>query len=171
MGGSFQILNVKGTDRLTIAGEPGDAWQVRFLAIPRFGIDATPAFDAINSIGVRIGTRYESRINGQRLTSSGSGKIQYKADKTGAPVVTNFSLDGRKFIGTLTTNSLSAFSTGIPQAGASARPSVNFTLGLDIDRTGNNADFSGENSKAVYNKAQGARGVPGTQWVDQINLR
>jgi hypothetical protein len=171
MGGAFQLLNVKGTDRPTIAGEVGDQWAVKFLAVPRFGIDASPAFDAINSIGVRIGLRYENRINGLLLTSSGGGKIQYKAQKTGAPVVTSFQLDSRKFLGSLVTNSLSASSTGIPQASVNNVNSVNFTLGLDIDRTGNNADFSGENSKLLFNKARGAAGIPGTQWVDQTNLR
>jgi hypothetical protein len=171
LGGTFQLLNVKGMDRATVAGESGDAWAVKFLAVPRAGIESSPAFDAISSIGVRIGSRYENRIAGTKLLSSGSGAIQYKAEKTAAAVVTSFTLDPRTNVGALTTNPLSIFSTGIPTAYSSTANSVNFSMALDIDRTGNNGDFFGENSKALFNKAQGPKHIPGNFWTDQGNTR
>jgi hypothetical protein len=196
LGGAFQVLSVRGDDRQTISGTNGDAWTVRFLAVPRFGVDATPGLDAIGSVGVRIGSRFEQRLT--QLASTGKGSVKLNVTKTLSPVVIKFQMDTRKFVGTVQTNPIAELVTGIPTAfgeayrvgsvsgtgfGPNDTTTTAFTFGLDIDRTGTNSDFSGEVGKQIYLPAQRKQGwsfagpVANTQrkaktyWVDRVNQR
>jgi len=73
-------------------------------------------------------------------------------------------LNSRNFVGTVTTQPLSVFTTGI-FAARSAPAATNFPFGLDIDRTAGNADFTGEVGKRIIPNA--GKGY----WTDQHNLR
>ena len=181
LAGAFHILSVKGTDKTTVSGTNGDAWAVKFLAIPRFGIDANAGVDAISAIGVRIGTRFSQRISSSLLTSTSNGNTTLKSSNIGGEVVAKFVFNARNFIGFIQTNPLSEFQTGLAQARLVAQDvdlsKANFNFGFDIDRSTNNADFSGDIAKNIIavapsDKIRGT--VPGKGgggiWVDQANL-
>ncbi len=179
LGGAFQLLSCKGTDRRTISGDEGDIWDAKFLIIPRFGIDANPGLDALAALGVRIGTRFDQRISSQALSSSKGGKVKLSVPKakTLGAIVTKFSLDPVKFVGTLQTNPLSTFVTGLPQARNSRGITLSyFDIGIDLDRTGANADFIGEYGRKINSSAQPNKPGGGTKlnkgiWFDQSNLK
>lgn len=181
LGGSFQMLNTYGKDGPDIAGNPGDAWRTSFLIVPRFGIDSTAGLDAVTSLRVRIGSRFQQTIPASALVSSKNGAVKLLPVKSKGPAVSKLTIDPRRFVGTLQTTVISQFTTGIPQAKVAAdaglATSPNFTLGVDVDRTGSNADFTGEYGKQLFLPVRG-RGTtkPGAakgqnQWVDQTNLR
>ena len=75
MGGNFQIISALGKDGLTLSGTRGDAWRVKFMVIPRFGVDPSPGLDALSSINVRIGQNFIQRIPATQFTSTQGGNI------------------------------------------------------------------------------------------------
>ncbi|HYF51661.1 MAG TPA: hypothetical protein VEJ63_19760 [Planctomycetota bacterium] len=180
LGGAFLITSTRGKDGADIAGNLGDAWDSRFIFIPRFGIDANAGLDALTAIRVRIGSRFVFTIPASSLSNSGKGAIKLQPTKTKAPVVSKFTLDPRKFTGSLQTTVISQFITGIPQAKVAVdagRNSANYNLGIDLDRSGNNADLIGEYGKQIFTPLKGpgstkaGAGRGQNKWVDQVNLR
>ncbi|HYG76815.1 MAG TPA: hypothetical protein VEK08_17560 [Planctomycetota bacterium] len=169
LGGNFQIISVKGTDKRTIAGNNGVAWSVKFLAIPRFGIDANPGLDALTSVGIRIGTRFNQKFIAPQLTSTARGDIRLAPNNLFGETVSRFQLSARSFRGSVVTQPLSFFVTGIRAAADAGTGAANFTFGLDLDRTGTNTDFSGEAAKRII-AGQRSNGK-NTNWIDQVNLR
>lgn len=167
LAGGFQIIGVKGSDKTTIAGLTGVQWAVKFLAIPRFGIDQNAGLDALNSVNVRIGTRFTQKLT--TLTSNARGDTQFSSKFPGE-TVSKFQLNSRNFRGQLLTQPLSFNATGIqPASSAGAASAANFSLGLDLDRTGGNADFSGEAAKHISTGQKANR--KSHAWVDADNLR
>lgn len=148
LGGQFQILSVKGRDSVTVAGDPGVMWAVKFLAAPRFGVDVNPGLDAVSRADVRIGNRFEHDILAKYLTSTNNGTTQLIKNNYKGELVSKLSFSARKFTGSLLTQPLSEYATGLTVTKVAKNP-TNFTLGLDIIRSGNNASFSGENSKVI----------------------
>jgi len=180
LGGAFVITSSKGVDGADIAGNLGDTWNARFIIVPRFGIDANAGLDALTAVRVRIGSRFVQNIPASSFSNSGQGTIKLQAQKSKAPVVSKFQIDPRKFNGSLQTNVISQFTTGIPQAKVAVdagRNSANFNLGIDLDRSGSNADMTGEYGKAIFTPLKGpgstkaGAGRGQRQWVDQVNLR
>ena len=180
LGGAFVITSARGRDGEDIAGNLGDSWNARFIIVPRFGIDSNAGLDALSAVRVRIGSRFVQSIPAASFTSSGQGTIKLQTQKTKAPVVSKLQIDPRKFTGSLQTNVISQFTTGIPQAKVAVdagRNSANYNLGIDIDRSGSNADMTGENGKAIFTPLKGpgstkaGAGRGQRQWVDQVNLR
>jgi len=172
LGGAFQIISVKGTDKRTIAGNNGVAWDVKFLAIPRYGIDSNAGLDALSSVGIRIGSRFNQRFTAAKgeLVSTTRGDVTLKNKKLFGETVSKFQLSSRTFRGHITTQPLSFFATAIRPAGeVGAITAANFTLGVDLDRNGSNADFNGEAAKRITGgqKSDGKF----NNWVDQVNLK
>ncbi len=177
LGGTFQILTVVGKDGTTISGTRGDAWNAKFLMIPRFGIDTNPGLDSLSSITVRIGQNFVQKIPANAFTSNKSGSISLLKPATKGEQVAKFKLDGRKFVGEVQTFVLGSTRTFISPAvdvvnpaspaGNGAIPissfvTTGFDLGIDLARTGNNASLTGEYGKLVI-------GVPNQKaWVDNI---
>jgi hypothetical protein len=180
LGGAFQILSAVGKDGKTISGTRGDAWRVKFMIIPRFGVDTNPGLDALASINVRIGQRFVQKISSLQLTSTRNGSITMlkPAISTG---VAKLKIDTRKFIGEVQTFPLDTLQTFISPAADVAPPpaknptfpnagvtpgsftNTDFDLGIDMNRTGNNASFIGEYGRFII-------GVPGKKvWVDVIS--
>jgi hypothetical protein len=62
--------------------------------------------------------------------------------KVVGPNVSKFAYSTRKFTGMLQTQPLAVLDTGLPQAKTAA--TANFTLALDVLRTGNNTNYYGE---------------------------
>jgi len=148
LGGAFQIVSVKGVNKLTISGQGGVAWTARFIAIPRYGIDTNPGLDAISALRVRMGTNFTQTISGKYFSNSAGGTIQLKPPfKVLGPNVSKFAYSTRKFTGMLQTQPLSVLDTALPQAKAAA--TANFTLALDVLRTGNNTNYYGEVGKYI----------------------
>jgi len=149
LGGAFQVLGVKGVNRRTVSGQPGVAWTARFIAIPRYGIDTNAGLDAISALRVRMGTNFSQTISGKYFTSSAGGTVQLMKlpFKVLGPNVSKFSYSTRKFIGKLQTQPLAVLDTGLPQAQTAA--TANFTLALDVLRTGNNTNYYGEVGKFI----------------------
>lgn len=168
IGGNFQVLTVKGQDANDVAGNPGDAWSVQFIAVPRFGIDTNPGLDAISSVGFRIGANYNQRIDKRNLVSDKNGSTKLLSKNPAGTAIAKFSLDARKFLGVLQTSAISRVTTGIPQAKGAAAAST-FNFGFDILRTENNAPFVGEGSKVIVAGQHSA--LNNHQWVDQDNKR
>lgn len=169
LGGVFQVLSVKGSDKLTVSGRPGVAWATKFLAVPRFGVNANAGLDAVSSLRVRIGNQFSDLIQSKYLTSTRKGGIQLANRGRVGEVVDKFAYNPAKFTGSLVTQPLSSTATGIVQAGLSSSPVVNFTLGLDVQRTGTNPSFSGEAAKHVAPGQKSNRRF--NNWVDKVNLR
>lgn len=167
LAGGFQIIGVKGSDKLTVAGLTGVQWATKFLAIPRYGIDANAGLDSLSSVTVRIGTRFVQKLT--TLTSNARGDTQFSTKFPGESVL-RLQLNSRNFRGQILTNPLSFQSTGIqPASVAGGASAANFTLGLDLDRTGSNADFSGEAAKHISTGQKSNR--RNHAWVDADNLR
>jgi hypothetical protein len=184
LAGGFQMVSVKGSDKLDIAGAEANIWTTKFFAIPRFGIDTNPGLDNINSITVRIGTRFTQVISSPFLLSSAKGAAKLAPQKTKGPIVQKLQLNPLKFTGSLTTTPLSRFATGISTARAAANAgagNANFNLGFDVDRRPGSADFVGEYGKQLYLPTRGATAAGGNpkvgatnrqnKWVDSVNLR
>jgi len=148
LGGAFQVVSVKGANKKTIAGLPGVAWTTKFIAIPRYGVDANAGLDAIDILRVRMGTAFVQEIAGKYFSSSASGNTQLKTPfKIKGPFVSKLSFSSRKFTGALQTQPLSQFDTGLPQAVTAT--TSNFTLGLDVLRTGGNTNYYSEVGKFI----------------------
>jgi hypothetical protein len=171
LAGGFQILSVAGKDGKTITGTPGDAWFVKFLAVPRFGIDTNAGLDALSSITVRIGTNFVEKITS--VTSSKNGNAGFSGKKLIKSGVSKLSINGKNFSGSLQTFPISSIESFISQASQVTGPSIsnpangfvtsNFDLGLDLTRTGNNASFTGEYGKFIL-------GVPNQKsWLDSLS--
>ena len=181
LGGSFQIVSALGKDASTLSGTKGDAWKVKFMIVPRFGIDTNPGLDALASINVRIGQNFVQKIPATQLTSTNNGSISLlkPAIKTG---VSKLKIDGHKFIGQLETFSLDTLQTFISPAADVQQPALSpasfpnagvppsgftntdFDLGIDMNRTGNNASFTGEYGRFIM-------GVPNrSSWVDLVGV-
>lgn len=173
LAGGFQILAVSGKDGKTISGTPGDSWNVKFMVVPRFGIDANAGLDALSSITVRIGTNFIQKITGVKSSKNGSSGISGKQlIKSG---VSKLAINGKNFLGSMQTYPLPTTQTFISLATQVTAPapsngglptsafiSSNFDLGLDLTRTGNNASFTGEYGKFIL-------GVPNQKhWLDSI---
>ena len=183
MGGNFQILSALGKDGLTISGTRGDAWHVKFMIIPRFGVDPNPGLDALTSLNVRIGQNFIQRIPATQFTSTRGGNITLlKPAVKGAEVVAKLTINTHKYIGSLDTFTLGSLSTfispaadvaappkqvnGFPNAGVPPTSFTNtaFDLGIDVNRSGNNSSFIGEYGRFIL-------GLPiKTEWVDKVNL-
>jgi hypothetical protein len=147
LGGAFQILSVLGTDKPSVSGQNGVAWKTKFLAIPRTGAESNTGMDAVSLVRVRICERFVQEIDGRFLTSSRGGGLAFQTKNFGE-TVSKLAYNSRTFVGSLQTQPLSVFVTGISQAKLTTT-GANFTLGLDLDRSGANADFSGEVGKAI----------------------
>jgi len=148
LAGTFQLISIAGKDQTTAAGQDGVVWSAKFLAAPRLGIDANSGLDGIKSVNVRIGTKFDLNIPVSFLQTSGNGSIKLKKTNFSGEIVDKFTLNTRTFVGTVRTQPLSAFATGIPQAKSSAGGAT-FNFGLDIDRNDGTADFHGESSKGI----------------------
>jgi len=176
MAGGFQLVSVVGKDGKTISGTPGDAWQAKFIIVPRFGIDTNAGLDSLSSITVRIGTNFVQKIAASSLISGKNGNTNMAKPliKNG---VAKLQINGRSFVGTLQTFPLTTLETFISTAGEVNAPnttqspipqgnfvSSNFDLGLDLTRSGNNASFTGEYGKFIL-------GVPNQKkWLESIGL-
>jgi hypothetical protein len=164
LGGGFQVFDVRGSDASDIAGNPGDAWTTRFLMIPRFGVDSTAGFDALQSIRVRIGTNFTQLLSLSELKISGNGSIVLAAPGLGASLK-QFKFNPRSFSGQLITNPLSAATTGLLQSSDVNVPATTFfDLAIDVNRTAG-ASFSGEDAKAII--PLGLR----HKWIDRITKK
>ncbi len=149
LGGAFQIIKVQGNDKVTIAGNTGVQWAAKFICIPRFGIDSAPGLDSLSSIRVRIGTRFNQLLTD--LKTSGNGNTTFTSKLLGS-TVSRFSLNTRKFQGQLLTQPLQGNApngTGIGPASDPKSIAGPFTLGIDLDRSGGNSDFTGEDAKKI----------------------
>jgi hypothetical protein len=98
---------------------------------------------------VHIGTNFNQKIEGQFLTSTDKGDIALIKNNFVGETVSKLKISERKFSGSLLTQPLSFFTTGIPAAHSNNAAAVNIPFGIDIDRNGNNADFSGESAKLI----------------------
>ena len=161
LGGAFQVTSVQGIDALDIAGEPASKWSIRFLAVPRFGVDPTPGFDAVSTVGIRIGTNFNQRISAAQLTSNKKGDIKLIGKQPDGASVSKFSFSASKFEGLIQTNALATIFTGMLQARVAGGGSANFMLGFDLARTGSNSPYTGENSKVIITNAKHNR------WMDR----
>ncbi len=157
MAGGFQILNVQGTDLQFFDGtkgdprEDGDQWYVRFIGVPRYGIDsgATTAFPVrVASQGpmqtgsvsatVRIADDFSQTVTATIL----SNRLRFKAASHFVDGIYDLALDGTHFVHVMHTNVLTSDETGMPQAITQKNLSI-FKLGLDV--TG----YSGENGRVI----------------------
>jgi hypothetical protein len=163
LGGAFHLISVAGRDGRTTAGNDGVAWNVKFYAAPRFGVDSTAGVDAIDLVTVRIGTGFQQSFSGTVLANA-NGKLSVKAPDASGESLRAFDYDTRKFTGSLQTLPLTELTTGLkpangfvppppPQAGVT-RPdprikAQRFSMALTLDRNGTNADFRGEAGKLI----------------------
>lgn len=164
LGGASHILSVTGNDGPTTAGQDGTAWRVRFLAIPRFGLDAAAGTDSISSATVKIGSNFSQAIPGTSLLAK-NGKLTFTDKQASGEKLVSLSYDTVKFVGEARSLPLTPNRTGVPTAksfpppppivpGGSPPPDPrlkdrNFTFGFELDRSGTNADFKGEGGKQV----------------------
>lgn len=154
--GGFQILSVTGADAKKFdgtKGDPGidgDKWFVRFIGVPRYGIDsgaktALPVRDksegnkqtgSVNAT-MRIGDDFTQDVTAKII----SDRLRFKA-KLSDDGIYDLAIDGTHFFHTLQTNVLVEDDTIIPQAIKVKKPTI-FKLGMDV--TG----FSGENGRII----------------------
>jgi len=179
LGGASHILSVTGSDRPTTAGQDGTAWRIRFIAIPRFGLDAAAGTDSISSATVKIGPNFSQAIPGTLLVA-GNGKLTFSDKTASGEKLSSVTYDTVKFTGEVKTLALTQSKTGLPTAKSFPPPDPivpgglppadprlndrNFTFGFELDRSGTNADFKGEGAKQVTprpNKGQYVDSVGG----------
>ncbi|MGD0089319.1 MAG: hypothetical protein ABSE73_05305 [Planctomycetota bacterium] len=147
LGGAFQVVSVLGVNRKTVAGLDGVAWTAKFIIIPRFGVDPNAGLDDLSVFRVRIGTNFDQSIAGHYFTSTRSGDTQLMKNNYLGEYVSKATFSPTKFTGTIQTQSLSTYTTGLPQATAQANS--NFTLALDVQRGGTSTNFYGEVGRAI----------------------
>lgn len=151
--GGFQITSVIGRDDLSLNGQPGDAWRVKFLALPRAGV-TNPAglregIDNITGVNVRIGSNFQQAITGGGIIGAGP-TIKF----VGGPIdgIQSFNLSTRTSKGTINTRTLSAFDTNIPQAqNALNFSNLFFQLGIDVQRASLDQPYHGEHARRIFN--------------------
>jgi hypothetical protein len=158
LAGAFQLISVKGKDQRDLAGREGDAWSLRFLAIPRFDIDWQPGLTSVNSVVVRLGYHFSHTVTASYLNVSGNGGVQYvnKLEKFG---VKKIKTDPVKYIHQVQTWPISFRETAVPPAkysdGGLALP-----FGFDIYRSGDNTNFIGEGARPISPMA--------SNWTDRV---
>ncbi|MEI6234158.1 MAG: hypothetical protein WCT04_13970 [Planctomycetota bacterium] len=145
MSGGMQILGTHGQDLKFFdgtKGDPGvegDAWYVRFMAVPRYGIDskATTAFPVRNPAQGQTQTGSVSATItigdddlGPVSAKINSVRCKYKSDVNTAGILELY-LDGERFVHSVQTNSIPPADTGIPQAIFSKDPTV-LRFGLSV---------------------------------------
>jgi hypothetical protein len=151
--GSCQAIDAIGADEfLTLAGSKnvrGDAWVVRFLGVPRFGIDsgASTAFPVRDytpgatqptvSATVTLGIGFT-----QTVTATINSVVAKFLSTTPGDGVYKLFLDGRRFRHILQTYPLSEDDTGIMEAMRGTSPTV-LQTGLSV--TG----YTGSCGKAI----------------------
>lgn len=164
LGGSCHILSVNGNDGSTTAGQDGTAWRVRFIAIPRFGLDAAAGTDLISSASVKIGANFSQAIPGTSLLAK-NGKLTFSDKQASGEKLVSLSYDTVKFTGEAKSLPLTQSKTGIPVAKSFPPPPPavpgglpgpdprandrNFTFGFELARPAPNASFKGEGAKQV----------------------
>jgi hypothetical protein len=150
MAGGFQVLNVLGSDRgFAPSATPGDIWVVRWLGVPRFGIDsgaaaALPVRDPKTSpqtgsvsATIRIGDGFSQTITATLV----SHRMRFNA--TGKdPGLYKCTLDGEYFLHSLTSNILSPDDTEIPQA-IGVKNATIFRFGMDVP------NFKGQTGRVI----------------------
>lgn len=159
MAGGMQMLSASGVDKKFFdgtkgtAGVDGDAWYIRFVGVPRFGIDsgAAVAFPVRSNSGGTKGTVQTGQVMAtitigedalpQVTAMINSVRLVFKAKSTD-PGIYQLYLDGQRFLHSVQTNSIPPSDTNIPQAINSKAPTI-LRLGLDI--TG----FSGDTGRVI----------------------
>jgi len=166
LGGAFQVFDVRGSDKVDIAGNPGDSWITKFLIAPRYGVDATAGYSSLNAIRVRIGTNFIQTIPVATpltagLTISSKGIIVYKGAGKGASVH-SMQINPASFSGEIITNPLSEATTGLPTGTDTEFAKTNFfNLAVDVLRNVGSASYSGEDGKFIFK-------VPAVKaWLDR----
>ncbi len=170
LGGSFQMINVKGTDKRTIVGTIGTTWLAKFLIAPRWGIDTNPGLDALTGISVRIGTRFQTVLSSQMLQTTSKGDTKLTKTKVNYLGVTKLQISQRKGTGSLTTTPIERIYTGLPTASdVTTSATNNFSLGLDFLRRTGNTSFTGEIGKRIWAGNAFSKKFHG--WVDATSER
>jgi hypothetical protein len=167
MGGAFHLYSVAGKDTLDIAGNPSDAWAATFLLMPRQGVDSGAGFTPFDSVTVHIGTGFNQVIPSTSFATSRNGAIQLSIPGNGA-AVKSLTINPQSFTGTLMTNPLSTTLTGLPlSTGTVGNQNLFFfDLGIDINRSGGNASFMGEDGKFILPNNL----FTGT-WIDRLGRK
>lgn len=146
--GGFQVINVVGSDHGFLT-DPGDTWFVRWLGVPRFGIDtgadtALPVRDPKSgttsgsvAATIRIGDGFSQTIT----ATLASNRLRFQA--TGKdPGLYKCLLDGQRFLHSCTTNNISADESEIPQAIDSKNATI-FRFGMDVP------NFKGQTGRVI----------------------
>lgn len=168
LGGAFQLAAVRGKDKLDLAGNEGDQWKVKFVAVPRFGIDSAAGLNSVSSVVVRLGAYFSQTITSSSLTSSAGGGIRFaNKEKYG---IKKLKVNPVKYIHLLLTHPIAENMVGIPPAykSASSGGSAYLPFGFDLYRATGNDDFSGESARsiAVAPRNSSGRSRP-SSWVDK----
>jgi len=160
LAGAFQITSAKGTDKDT-----GDTWKLKFLAVPRLGIDGSSAgFSGVASINTMLGSSFSQVYESD---DTESGNVKFSESTNGVQVTdkrkTNLKkvkLDNKKYVSSVDSNVLTEDQTGIDQAETSSSAEVDLALALVVTKSGSNPGFTGVTSKVVSKSKK--------NWTDAI---
>jgi hypothetical protein len=161
MAGAFQITSAKGTDK-----DSGDIWKLKFLAVPRLGIDGNNAgFTGVSSVNVMLGSSFSQTYVSN---DTESGNVKYKESSSGVQVtdkrkvnLKKVKLDNKKYVSTVDTNVLTEDQTGIEQASSSSSEQVDLALGLVVEKSSaSSPGFTGVTSKVLSKSKK--------NWTDAI---
>lgn len=155
LSGGFQVLGVTGQDQKlksskTDPGVDGDAWIVRWMGVPRYGIDASaltafplrnPVAGATQSASLNVTIRIGSSFTQTVAAPIKSVRLRFKGKGTDAGLY-SVVIDGARFVHSLQTNTLTEDATQLPQAGKSTNPTI-FRFGMDVP------NFSGECGRVI----------------------
>ena len=139
--GGCQILKAAAIDGAAVAGankgSPGDSWTIRFMGVPRFGIDSgaasafplrdfkTGATPSVNAT-VELGQNFSQTVTAQIQSVRAIFHTTAAADG-----VYKLALDGQHFVHGLQTFPIFIDDTGIPQAITVTDPTI-LRLGLSL---------------------------------------
>jgi hypothetical protein len=169
--GGFQLIQVKGSDKMTADATPvtGAAWKTKFYSLPQVGVESrdNPGFDGIRTVTVMIGESFEDFFDTLDFGADvkiASTNTSTQISRSGKTMVKKVKVDGKKFVGALDTNPISAASTGYANGAGDSDVSA-FSLVLALNRA-QSADDS-DRSNFVGISAKKIKGKSGKGWVDK----
>lgn len=158
LAGAFQILQVKGADKDT-----GDKWKVKFLAVPRMGIDSSAGLNHVSSALVMVGSDFSKTYTS---TDTEGGNVKFRESSSNAQFtdkrktgLKKVKIDNKRYVSSVQTNVLATTDTGIAQAESSSS-NDNFALAFQVTRSVGDS-FTGVTGKVIAKK--GKKG-----WSDSI---
>lgn len=176
LGGNFQLLNLRAKDGFDIAGNPGTAWKVDFVAQPRTGVDDNAAFNnlADPAIGIRINQGFTQLIKRSEIGTDSKGSLVFKSTlQTG---VKSLKIKAGVFTGSIETFTISAAQTTIPQAidKVADVDQTFFNLGIDVNRNAPDASWHGEGARSIIKELttfDPAAPRAHNKWIDRVQKR